>query len=120
MHVRENIAIWNDKRYPKTVEENVKILTECIRFCHSKSVIPIIIMLPRPFIYREYFSKQIIGEFYNIMNDLVSKEHVNFINYFAWNEINNDDFYDVNHLNINGGKKLSKAINDYIMSNFEK
>ena len=64
--------------------------------------------------------KELTEEFYNMLYDIKSKEPFELIDYLNWDGVDNDDFADAIHLNISGAKKLSTAINKYIMEKFEK
>ena len=117
---RERAEIWNHKRFPDTVAENVKILNECIQFCHKNNVIPTIVIYPKSYMYRKFFSKQMLDEFYYILNGIKMKYKLNVLDYLEWTGVDYNDFYNVDHLNANGSKKISKVINSYIMRNYTK
>ena len=116
---RERAEAWNKKRFPLTVSENIKLLKECIKFCREKNAIPIIIIYPKSDIYLRFFSKQMIDEFYYILNKLKIEEKIHIIDYMRWKGVDINDFYNVDHLNSNGAKKVSNAINNYIMKNMQ-
>ena len=113
---RERAEVWSKKRFPLTIAENTKILKECIHFCRSKNTIPILVLYPKSHVYMRFFSKRMLDEFYYILNQIKEEEKIEVLDYTQWNEITINDFYNVDHLNSSGAKKVSTAINDYIMN----
>ena len=84
--------------------------------CKSNDVVPIVTIFPVLNIWREFFSKRLIDEFYFIISEAQKKYSFHFLDMFEFDsKLQLNDFQDTSHLNINGAKKVSKYINDYIM-----
>lgn len=111
---RERAESWKTKRYPATVRENVAILHSYVDLCLENNIKPIFVTFPVTDIYRKYFSSQIMKEFYKILAGFISDKVV-FLDYFSSPLFGYDDFYDIDHLNRTGAKKISEMINEAIM-----
>lgn len=102
------------KKYPKTVKENIIILQDYLDLLRENFITPIIIVSPVSKYYSKYFSKELRKKFYCIIKEITNKYNVKFIDFFDAQEFNNEDFYDVSHLNWNGSNKFIKLLNDLI------
>ena len=114
--IRKNAEDWLEKRYPETVKENKKIFLDYLELCKNHNVIPIVTIFPVLNIYREFFPKQLLDEFYLIIEEARKKYNFHFLD--KWNfddHLELKDFIDSSHLNNFGAKKISNYINDYIM-----
>lgn len=106
---------WNEKFYPKTRDENVKILDEYLVLCEENNVRPIILMTPVTEAYREHFDKNLMEEFYVLIERALQKHPgVLFVDGWKWNGVTYADFRDVEHLNLKGAIKFSSYLNDFI------
>ncbi len=114
---RKRAETWKTKRFPNTKKENLKIFQDYIEMCLEHHVTPVCVVFPVTDIYRRFFSRQILEEFYQIMDDMQQKYDVKFLNLFANEEFTYDDFHDVDHLNRTGAGKCSMIINKCIMKN---
>lgn len=103
------------KGFPISVEENKDILEKYIRLCHDNNVKPVLVIFPVTDIYRRWFSRRKLDEFYYIINQLKSKTDFAFLDYFNSKFFSNEDFHDIDHLNINGSVKISELINSEIL-----
>ena len=116
LEARTNAETWSKKRYPETAKENKKIFLNYLELCKKYSVVPIVTVFPALNIWREFFSKQLLDEFYLIISEAKKQYEFHFLD--KWNfddQLNVNDFIDAVHLNNSGAKKVSKYINDYIM-----
>ena len=116
LNARSRSTIWNNRYYPMTLEENKSILNEMIQLYIENNCDPIIVLYPFSNIYRHFFNKKIIDELYYIIRYVIKYYNINFIDLFSVDFINDNDFYNVDHLNSSGSKKVSKYINNFICS----
>ncbi|MBR1553696.1 MAG: hypothetical protein IJ631_06790 [Schwartzia sp.] len=111
---RKRAESWKWKRFPCTVKENKDILRQYIRLCHEKQILPILVIFPVTDIFRKFFSKQILEEFYGYVDELQKEENVLMLDYFASDAFSHQDFYDIDHLNRTGAKKVSSMIDEQL------
>ena len=111
---RKRADIWKKKRFPNTVKENKIILREYIHLCRTKNVKPILVIFPVTNIYRQFFSKQLLEEFYTDIEKIRDEEAVTILDYFADDRFSQQDFCDIDHLNRTGARKVSAMINESI------
>lgn len=112
---RERAETWKIKRFPATVEENIDLLLSYLGLCRKRRIVPIVVVFPVSEIYRRYFSTQMLREFYNILHEIRKSNEIVLLDFFDSEEFHYDDFFDVDHLNRAGARKVSKKINDSIM-----
>lgn len=106
--------LHSKKNYPKTYKENLFILTEFIKFLNYNGIEIALVIFPTSSYYYNYFSKQLINEFYNTINELREEYKFQFYDFFDSKLFNDNDFYDVNHLNEIGANKFTKILNDHL------
>ncbi|MBQ6297156.1 MAG: hypothetical protein IJK81_05630 [Selenomonadaceae bacterium] len=100
---------------PKTREENVKILDDYLTLCEENNIRPIMFCVRTSDKYMKNFNKQLLAEFYNLIEQACQKHpSASFVDGWKWNGVTYDDFYDFEHLNINGAKKFSTYLNEFI------
>ena len=108
MGARQRAESWNKKSYPDTVAENENIFYKYVELCNKNNIVPIVMIFPVTPIYREFFSKCILDEFYLIIHTFKDKLKFNLIDKFNFDDqMQPQDF--------NGAQKISKCINEYIM-----
>lgn len=103
-----------DKNYPRTVEENRRILREYIELLKNNGIKPIIVIFPASKYYTKYFSKRIENEFKSIISELMKEHRLQYIDYFRSELFVDDDFADVSHLSFSGAEKFTRILNDII------
>jgi hypothetical protein len=104
------------KDYPKTVEENIKILNRYIEFLKERNITPYIIIVPMSKYYSSYLSERIKSEFKTIIEEVSKKKDVKVYDYFNSSIFSDNDFYDAAHLNRSGARKFTELINSQILS----
>lgn len=117
MNVREYVEAWNGRNFANTREENIKIFDDYLALCEKNSVRPVIFLPPASEGFMKHFSKERLGELYQIVNDALRKHSTaKFFN--GWNLAGFSDkyFYDAEHFNIEGAKKFSEILNDFILN----
>lgn len=113
-HGKKQAILDYNKNYPETVKENTQILKDYLQLLNENNIKPIIVICPVSIYYAKYVSKQIREEFYNILNEMKKQYNFQFLDCFNDNLFNDEDYYDVSHLNEKGAKKFTNMLNDYI------
>ena len=109
---------FNEKNFPKTVEENKEILEKYIALCEEKGVIPIAVLYPVSEVAQKYFAGRTFDEFHYIIREFQKTTSLQFLNLWNLEGMSMDDFFDGLHTNLSGAKKTSAYINEYL-KNFE-
>lgn len=112
---RERIDVWKDRYFPETLKENVKILDDYLTLCEENNVRPIIFTAPMTYGYMKYFNKKKLDEFHYIIADAL-KKHSAAVFFDGWRLpiFSDENFWDVDHMNIQGAAKFSMILNDFI------
>lgn len=115
MDARETIDAWKDKNFPETRAENIKILDDYLTLCEKNNVRPIMFLTPTTEGYVKHFSRQKLDEFHYLIRE-AQKKHPTAIFFDGWKleGFSDKDFYDVDHLNIQGAAKFSAIFNNVI------
>ena len=115
LQARNKIDHWKDRQYPATVEENKKILDDYLTLLEKCNIQPILFLPPMVKEYEKNFSKEKIDELFAYLNELYRRHNFIFVNGWAMNDFDDHDFFDIDHLNINGARKFSSKLNEIIM-----
>lgn len=115
LNARNTIDGWATKDYPRTRDENVKILDDYLMLCEANNIRPIMFLPPMTEGYMKHFNKQKLDEFY-YLTEQACKKHSSAVFVDGWElqGLNDTDFYDVYHLNIKGAAKFSAYLNNII------
>lgn len=117
MNVRNYVEAWNGRNFPNTRAENIKIFDKYLTLCEKNSVRPIIYLSPASQGFMKHFSRERLGEFYQIINEALQKHSTaKFFN--GWNLAGFTDeyFFDAEHFNIRGAEKFSEILNKFILN----
>ena len=115
LQARNKIDHWKDRQYPETLEENKKILDDYLTLLEKFSIQPILFLPPMIKEYCDEFNKKMLQELFDYLNELYRRHDFIFVNGWAMNDFNDHDFFDIDHLNINGARKFSAKLNEIIM-----
>lgn len=117
VNARKRIDVWKYRIFPETVKENVQILDDYLTLCEKNNVRSIMFLPPLTEAYMRYFNKEILKEFYSLVNQL-QKKHPSSVFFDGWKleGFSNDYFFDVDHMNLNYAAKFSTILNDFIES----
>lgn len=114
---RERIDKWKNRNFPKTRTENIKILDDYLTLCEENDIRPIMFLPPMTEGYAKYFSKQKLDEFYYLVKKACGKHSsAIFIDGWKLQGFTDEDFFDVDHMNVRGAAKFSAFLNDFIES----
>jgi hypothetical protein len=104
-----------DKDYKSVFHENIITLTSFIEFCEKHNVNLIFVTPPAYVTYRENLDKEQLSQVIETITEMTEK-HANcqYINLLDSPIFTADDFYDADHLNEIGAKKLSLLIDKEI------
>ncbi|AQR96990.1 hypothetical protein [Clostridium saccharoperbutylacetonicum] len=102
------------KNYPETVKENIQIFKNYLELLIEKNVKPIVVVYPVSKYYSMYFSSIMKAEFKSIINQMKKIYEFEYIDYFNNDIFSDENFRDVSHLNIDGGKKFTEILNNLI------
>lgn len=103
-----------NKNYPNTVEENKKIFAEYLELLKENNIKPIVVVFPASKYYTKYFSKRIENEYNEIIKEFQEKYNFQYLDYFRSELFDDDDFFDVSHLNKKGAEKFTNILNEVI------
>lgn len=109
------LSPWRRKYYPKTRDENIKILDDYLTLCEENNIRPIMFIVPNSEKYMATFNKQLLEEFHVLIGRALTKHPAaRFFDGWKLQGFTYDDFYDHGHLNIYGAAKFSAYLNDFI------
>lgn len=111
---RKQALLDCNKNYPNTVRENMEIFEKYLKFLKKNDIKPIVMVCPVSKYYSNYFSKKLDEEFHKIIAGFKEIYQFQFIDYFYSEEFDDEDFYDVSHLNERGAEKFTKILNDIV------
>lgn len=115
LEAREHIEKWGNRIFPETCAENVKILDDYLTLCEVNNIRPIMFLPPMTACYLQHFNKQRLDEFYCIVRQACRKHpSAVFLDGWQLRGLTDRDFYDVDHLNIQGAAKFSAWLNHFI------
>lgn len=85
--------------------------------CEENNIRPIMFLPPMTEGYMKYFSRQKLDEFYYLVEQACRKHSsAIFIDGWRLQGFTDEDFLDVDHMNIRGAAKFSAFLNDFIES----
>lgn len=112
---REQIDSWKERSYPETFKEIVKILDDYLTLCEENNVRPIVFCTPMTYGYMKHFDKKILDAYHYVLR-MAQEKHPHAVFFDGWRlqDFSDDDFVDVNHMNIQGAAKFSAILNSII------
>lgn len=111
----KDIDHWNDSYYPDTLKENKQILEDYLKLLEKFQIQPILFLTPRVKEYWDRFNPKILQELFDYLNELYRRHDFIFVNGRAMDGFDDNDFWDIRHLNLRGAKKFSAKINEIVM-----
>lgn len=107
-----NNEIFANRR--KQIEED---LEDFVMQLKQKNIKVVFITTPVYTTYSKFCNPKIIEQNSNFINQLTSKYQCKYYNYFTDTSFKQSDFFDNDHLNNNGAKKLSIRLNNEMQNN---
>ncbi len=106
---------WAKKFYPKTRDENIKILDDYLTLCEENNIRPIMFRVIVSEKYMKNFNPQLLDEF-NLLVEQACQKHPSARFFDGWKlqGFTYDDFFDHAHMNNYGAAKFSAHFNDFI------
>lgn len=111
---KKQALLDGNKNYPETVKENTQIFKDYLELLKDNNIKPIVIVCPVSKYYAKYFPQRLKDEFHTIINETRKEYDFQFIDYFNSDLFNDEDFYDVSHLNNEGAEKFTKILNEIV------
>ncbi len=106
--------IMSDENY----NDNVNYLKSIISWCNNHNVKVLLFTPPAYVTYRNALRKEYVNKIFETSKELVSEyNNCQYFNYLSDTTFQIRDFYDVDHLNRFGAEKLSRKLNNIIISN---
>lgn len=115
IRTRDRAEVWNNRNYPETRAENIKIFDDYLTLCEKNKICPIVFLPPMSEGYRKHFSKEKLAEFYQIISAAIEKyPSAIFVDGWKIPQFADIDFFNADHLNRLGAAKFSTILNDII------
>lgn len=96
------------------LKNNLKSLQNIINLCRKKNISIIFITTPTHSSYYKYLNQIQLEKKHKVINNLVNtNSNCTHINLMYSNSYNDDDFFDADHLNEKGAKKLSLFLDNF-------
>ena len=112
---RDRIDKWADRNFTETRTQNIKLLDDYLTLCENNGIRPIIFIPPFTQAYMKNFSREKLDEFYYLVKEIMKKHSsAIFIDGWELNVFSDEDFFDVDHMNVKGAVKLSAILNNII------
>ena len=107
----------HSKGKKENLETNLQDLEWIIQDCQKRDIKVILLTTPTFHTYYDVLNQDLVIEREKICNSLVQKyNHVIFLDWLKHEQFNEDDFFDADHLNEFGAEKLTKMLDEYILS----
>jgi len=111
-HTRTDI---HSSKYTTIFKENVDILNSIIQWCKNKNIELIFITTPTHLSYRNHLNKEQLSNTINTITKLADENaNVQYFNMINDTNFVDEDYFDADHLNEIGAKKLSIIANSLI------
>lgn len=96
--------------------KNLNRVNSIVRKCKERGVKVILVNMPVTTYYADNVNTLKRKKIVNNCETIALKNDIGYIDLFQNKAFNNDDFHDVDHLNIQGAKKCSELLNQYILT----
>lgn len=109
------IRTWDGKYYSAARDENIKILDDYLTLCEENNIRPIMFRVPVTEKYIRKFNPRLLEEFDVLVEQSLNKHpDARFVDGWKWDGVTYADFFDHQHLNVQGATKFSAYLNDFI------
>ena len=99
------------------VAPNLQYLHSIIYSCKERGVKVVLLTTPTYRTYVEALDSSQLIEMVDVASQLdAENDHVIYLNWLQHEQFNEDDFFDADHLNEYGAEKLTKMLDEYILS----
>ena len=116
LSMRSRAAEWDETRsFPATQKENEALLMEHIQLCQEHHVQPILFIAPATEIFRQYYPKRSLDQFYTIVRRVLRRTGAHLLDYFPAKGFGFAECRDVDHLNLQGSKKFTAMLDHDVM-----
>ena len=97
-------------RYEKSIQENISLFSDFLQEMNEKGINVLVYVPPMNKFYRKCLNSKLISDFSKHMNPLKEKYHFKLLDLYDNQTFVNADFFDYDHVNDKGAKKLSEII----------
>ncbi|MFD2601396.1 hypothetical protein [Flavobacterium suzhouense] len=97
-------------------DKNLTRINDIIIKCKKKGIKVLLVNMPVTSYYADNVIPQKRQKIVNTCEMIALENNIDYIDLFRSKVFNNDDFYDVDHLNVQGAKKCSELLNQYILT----
>lgn len=111
---KKQALLDGNKNYPETVKENIQIFKDYLKLLKDNNIKPIVIICPVSKYYSKYFPQRLKDEFQNIIKETKKEYDFQIIDCFDSYKLNEDDFFDVSHLNSKGAENFTNMLNKIV------
>lgn len=105
-----------NKHYPATVRENRAILERYVEMLEKNRVVPILTVVPSPSMYRANMRPDLSEEFLSFVDSLQKNHACHFVDGHSLPGFTDNDFMDASHVNVRGGEKFTRHLDQCIAS----
>lgn len=113
-HAEHYVSEGLEKAKPKQIEV-LSDLEDFIRFLKKNGVMPILFATPCYSEFNSYLNKDILANNKTVVNSLCDKFDIKYLDFSHSNLFMKNDFYNSDHMNLKGGTKFAKILNDSII-----
>lgn len=100
------------------VKENSKFLEKIVQLCQKNNINIVLVTLPAHKSYIENLNQEQLNTVLTLAEKLEKKyNNCTYLNFLEHKDFKNKDFYDGDHLNKNGSKKLSLLVDEFLNNN---
>lgn len=100
---------------PECFAENVRLLREMIEYCGNRNIHVILVTFPAYYTYTERMNEKQAEATFSIAQGMAEQyDFVDYLDYLHDSSFTKEDFFDADHLNESGAKKLSLKLNVFI------
>ena len=106
----ERVSFHDSIMSEKGREENVRYLANIINILKAKNIQPVLITTPVYKTYSDHVNMDKYNWIQKTLSDIARKDNINYLNYFYDKRFIARDFYNSDHLNSTGAKKMTLVL----------
>ena len=109
---KARVKEFEEKRVASERQEIIEDLISFIKYLKKNEIEPILFSAPTYSEYNQYLDRVTINQNKDITNKICEEFNIQYWDYMEDGRFNKSDFFNPDHLNKNGAKKLSLMLND--------
>jgi hypothetical protein len=108
-------AELDDVKYTNFYNRNLMLLNDMLDICKEKNIKVLLFTPPAYITYRQHLNQKRLDQMVSLLHDVTKlNKNVTYINLIADERFIAKDYFDADHLNHTGAKKLSMILNEYL------